>query len=229
MRKGLFTRRRLGYAWFMVNLGFPPIVRSRLSGWQLIWFALEPLPADEAGLSKAWDRYHMRVRERFSGGQFTNQPRVQAIRKRFRQAGTDPTRYRPSSEALLRRVLKGSNLPRIHPLVDLNNLLSLELLAPCCVMELSGLKPPFTLRAGQEGESMDSLRGPFNLEGKPLLADEFGPFGTPITDSERVRVRKETRMAWLVVYLPDETEVSSLAARVLSGLLADFPVASLLS
>ena len=58
------------------------------------------------------------------------------------------------------------------------------------------------LRAGRAGESYESLRGPFNLEGKPLLADDEGPFSTPITDSQRVKVQEGTRRAWMVAYLP---------------------------
>ena len=51
------------------------------------------------------------------------------------------------------------------------------------------------LRAGRAGETFDSLRGPFPLEGKPLLADSAGPFGTPITDSQRVKVQPGTESA----------------------------------
>jgi DNA/RNA-binding domain of Phe-tRNA-synthetase-like protein len=49
---------------------------------------------------------------------------------------------------------------------------------------------------------MESMRGPFNLEGKPVLADEEGPFGTPITDAERVKVQDAKGHFWLVAYLP---------------------------
>ena len=129
-------------------------------------------------------------------------PVVAAMRRLFRDAGTDPTRYRPSSEALLRRVLKGEELPAIHPLVDVNNALSLALAVPCCVMAEGSVTGEMTLRRGEAGERMTSLRGPFDLEGKPLLADGEGPFGTPITDSHRVAVQPATRRALLVAYLP---------------------------
>ncbi|HXU46587.1 MAG TPA: phenylalanine--tRNA ligase beta subunit-related protein, partial [Thermoanaerobaculia bacterium] len=132
-----------------------------------------------------------------------------------------PTRYRPSSEALLRRVLKGEELAPIHPLVDLNNALSIELAVPSCIMANGTIEPPVALRAGAPGETFESLRGPFSLEGKPLLADPRGPFGTPITDSLRVKVQPETAKGWLVAYLPEgvvsieecERAVRDLAAR----------------
>ena len=58
------------------------------------------------------------------------------------------------------------------------------------------------LRAGRAGESYESLRGPFNLEARPLLADEHGPLDAPITGSTRVMVQPDTTGAWLVACLP---------------------------
>ena len=148
-----------------------------------------------------------------------------ALRSLFRAAGCDPTRYRPSSEALLRRLLKGEDLPAIHPLVDLNNCLSVALAVPCCIVAEGSFTPPVVLRAGRAGESYESLRGPFNLEGKPLLADAEGPFGTPITDSQRVKVTGDTRGAWMVAYLPAGVVAPEAAAKALDDLLAGAAVA----
>jgi len=69
-------------------------------------------------------------------------------------------------------------------------------------MAEGSVTPPIRLRRGHPGERMDSLRGDFDLAGKPLLEDARGPFGTPITDSQRVAVGESTREAWMVVYLP---------------------------
>jgi DNA/RNA-binding domain of Phe-tRNA-synthetase-like protein len=124
------------------------------------------------------------------------------MRKLFRGAGCDPTRYRPASEALLRRLVKGAELPEIHPLVDVNNCLSAELAAPCCVMAEGTLGSSLLFRRGESGESYESLRGPFNLDAKPLLVDELGPIDTPITGGVRVKVKPDTERAWLVAYLP---------------------------
>jgi len=147
------------------------------------------------------------------------------LRKLFRAAGTDPTRHRPASEALLRRLLKGEDLPEIHPLVDVNNCLSVELAVPCCVAAEGTFTPPLLFRAGLPGESYESLRGPFNLEGKPLLLDTQGPLDTPITGGVRVKVTPETRRAWLVAYLPEGVVARERCAAVLAALLAKAPVA----
>ena len=76
------------------------------------------------------------------------------------------------------------------------------------------------LRAGTPDEMMESLRGPFPLAGKPLLADAGGPFGTPITDSVRVKIQPGTTEGWLVAYLPAGVVSGEAAGRALRELAA---------
>lgn len=177
-------------------------VVHELPGWELAWYRLEIQPGAAEASATARERAATAARERFRTASPVDVPQAVAVRHLFREAGTDPTRYRPSSEALVRRVLKGQPLPAIHPLVDLNNCLSIALVVPGCVMPEGSLTPPLRLRRGATGESFESLRGHFDLAGKPLLADVDGPFGTPISDSLRVAVLPETKRAWIVVYLP---------------------------
>lgn len=208
----------------------PPFeVVHELEGWALFWALLEPLEPDMEALAALRRRTAERVRERFRVETLAQEPAVAELRKLFRAAGTDPTRYRPSSEALVRRLLKGGELPSIHPLVDLNNCLSAELPAPCCVMDERALEPPFVLRAGREGEAYESLRGPFRLEGRPLLVDARGPCDAPITGSERVKVGQGTGRAWLVAYLPSAALDAGEAVERLERLLERAPVASVVT
>ena len=201
--------------------------RIELEGWRLAWSALEL--ADESGASGRLAQRRARVagelRARWTPPELGEDPAVAALRRLFKAAGCDPSRYRPSSEALLRRLLKGEELPAIHPLVDLNNQLSIELKVPACVLADGSFDFPVTLRAGLEGEVLDAMRGPLDLAGKPLLADGRGPFGTPITDSHRVKVLPETRRVWLVAYLPAEVVPASAVDAALDAILADAPVA----
>jgi DNA/RNA-binding domain of Phe-tRNA-synthetase-like protein len=145
---------------------------------------------------------------------------MQSVRSLFRNAGCDPTRHRPSSEALARRLIKGAELPAILPAVDINNIWSVELLVPCCVINPQKISGTLLLRKGQPGEIMESMRGPFNLDGKPVLVDAEGPFGTPITDAERVKVTKPTGTYWLVAYLPKTVVQSAFAREKLDALVA---------
>ncbi len=179
-------------------------VRVELDGWELFWAFLQ-VGENQSGLADLQMRVASKVRERFAEpAAIAAHPPVAAMRKLFKGAGCDPTRYRPASEALLRRLVKGAELPAIHPLVDVNNCLSAELAVPCCVMKEGSLGTSLVFRSGVAGESYESLRGPFNAEAKPLLVDEIGPIDTPITGSERVKVQKGTEKAWLVAYLPKD-------------------------
>ena len=201
----------------------PPFdVRFELTGWALLWADLE-IPDRTASadldLGPLREETVLRVRDERELSTLSSGPTVAAMRRLFREAGTDPTRYRPASEALLRRILKGDDLPAIHPLVDLNNCISARLAVPCCVMAAGTTEPPYVVRAGREGESYESLRGPFNLEGRPLLVDPRGPCDTPITGNVRVKVEEGTRRAWLVAYLPSEALGPDEAGAVLEELV----------
>lgn len=200
-------------------------VRHELPGWELLWLKLRLRPGQDEALAALRNEVTEVARANFGGDSLSSDPVVAAVRSLFRGAGCDPTRYRPSSEALLRRLLKGEDLPVIHPIVDLNNCVSVELAVPCCASADGTFTPPVTLRAGRPGETVQSLRGPFNLEGKPLLEDAQGPFSTPITDSERVRVHEGTERAWMVLYLPKEKIDPADARARVDELLRKAPVA----
>ncbi len=198
-------------------------VRYELPGWEIVFADLErnpERPGEGSGLDELRRAAAEEVRAGLDLDRLSAHPPVAALRRLFKEAGCDPSRYRPASEALLRRVLKGEEIPAIHPLVDVNNCLSALLAVPCCVMAEGTFDPPFVFRSGQEGESYESLKGPFRLEGKPLLLDARGPCDAPITGSERVKVREETRRATLVVYLPrgvaGAADVEETLARLLS-------------
>ncbi len=129
---------------------------------------------------------------------------VKQIRAIFHRAGLDPTRYRPSSESLLRRAVKGKGLYFINSVVDLINYFSLKMLWPMGLYDADRLKPPITWRIGKEGETYTGIgRDPLNLAHFPLLVDEEGPFGSPISDSMRTRVTEEcSRILWITFAPP---------------------------
>ncbi len=205
----------------------PFAVRMELEGWRLFWARLEVEREVPEALTAVRYRVAAAVRQRFPDtASISEHPTVAALRRLFRAAGCDPTRYRPASEALLRRLVKGDDLPTIHPLVDLNNCLSAELAVPCCVMVEGNFGSHLTWRPGRPGESYESLRGPFNLEAKPVLFDEKGPLDTPITGNVRVKVLPETRSAWLVAYMPASEVAADHAWSTLEGLCGGAGIAA---
>ena len=142
--------------------------------------------------------------KKYQGQQLGEIPTVKSIRSIFHRSGLDPTRYRPSSESLLRRAVKGKGLYFINSVVDLVNYFSLKLLWPIGLYDMDKLEPPISWRVGQEGEFYEGIgRDKLNLVHFPLLVDRKGPFGSPISDSMRTRVTGEcTRILWITFAPP---------------------------
>jgi DNA/RNA-binding domain of Phe-tRNA-synthetase-like protein len=138
---------------------------------------------------------------------------IAAVRAMYRRFGVDPTKTRPSSEALLRRVRKGDPLPRINSLVDIVNWCSLELQLPYGLYDLERITPPFELRVGQPGEAYAGIRkDEVHLAGRLTLADAEGAFGNPTSDSFRARVTPATARALVAIYAPRSREHELTAA-----------------
>lgn len=201
-----------------IQISFPPQVEIKLHGWDLLWAQLD-IDKGAADTGPLLESLPEHMNKLMRGQPLSEHRIVQSVRGLFRNAGCDPTRYRPSSEALARRVIKGDTLPSILPAVDLNNIWSVNLLVPCCVINPAKVSGDIVLRRGQTGEIMESMSGPFNLDGKPVLVDDGGPFGTPITDSERVKVTSTSGTCWLVAYLPGGVLPRSEAASKLNEIV----------
>jgi DNA/RNA-binding domain of Phe-tRNA-synthetase-like protein len=128
---------------------------------------------------------------------------VTAVRTMYKRVGIDPTKTRPSSEALLRRVRRGDSLPRINSMVDVCNWCSLEFQLPYGLYDADRIEGEVELRIGLEGESYPGIRkDAVHVDGRITLADTLGPFGNPTSDSARTSVTTSTRRALLVVFAP---------------------------
>ena len=126
-----------------------------------------------------------------------------ATRAMYKRCGIDPTKTRPSSEALLRRVRKGDPLPRVNGLVDIINWCSAETQISFGLYDLGKVQPPITLRLGGAGEGYDGIRKDrVNVEGRLTLADAHGPFGNPTSDSARTMTTPDTRDVLVLLYVP---------------------------
>jgi len=135
-----------------------------------------------------------------------SEPDVVPSRNMYKRLGIDPTKTRPSSEALLRRVRKGNPLPRINSLVDISNWCSVELQWCYGLYDLSTVVPPIELRRGRAGEEYPGIRkDAVHLEGRPALVDASGPFGNPTSDSARSMVTPATTTAMYVIFAPAGT------------------------
>jgi DNA/RNA-binding domain of Phe-tRNA-synthetase-like protein len=129
---------------------------------------------------------------------------IDRARELYRRFGTDPTRVRPSSEALLRRMKKGEPLPRINSLVDVANALSVQLQVPVGLYDLGKVEGlELVIRLGAKGESYEGIgKEHVNVAGRICVADAAGPCGNPSADSQRTMITTETESAAWVYFLP---------------------------
>jgi len=129
------------------------------------------------------------------------EPPIAALRALYRALGKEPSRYRGSPEALLRRVRAGKELYRIHNVVDVVNLVSLVTLLPIGLYDRERLAPPVLFRRGEPGETYDGIgKEGLNLDGLPVLADAEGPFGSPTSDSRRTMITPDARRIAAVIF-----------------------------
>lgn len=182
-------------------------------------FTLEGLRIGERNpeLETALAELDAGLREKWKGVELNRITGIQPVREIYRAIGLDPTRYRPSSEALLRRVLKGESLYRINTLVNALNYCSLKHLVPYGLYDLEKIQPPVALRRGREGEGYPGIRKEFvNVSDRLCLADAAGPFGNPSSDSDRTKITMGTTRALVVPFLPP-----AMSADAVRGLAED--------
>ena len=134
------------------------------------------------------------------------------VRTMYKRVGLDPTKTRPSSEALLRRVRRGEPLPRINSMVDVCNWCSFEFQLPYGLYDCARISGDVELRLGRPGEFYPGIRkDDVHVAGRMTLADAIGPFGNPTSDSARTMVTPATVTAMVVVFAPRELDPLRLA------------------
>lgn len=164
------------------------------------------------------DRFIADYRQRYTVDSIKLMPSIEATRTAYRRCGKDPSRYRPSGEALVRRTLKGNDLYRVSTLVDLINLASIaygysiggfDADKIACSLP-AGIS--LTLGIGREGEPYEGIgRGPLNIEGLPVYRDALGGIGTPTSDHERTKLSLETTHLLSIVNGYDGNRETTLA------------------
>jgi DNA/RNA-binding domain of Phe-tRNA-synthetase-like protein len=136
----------------------------------------------------------------------------------YRRFGMDPTRVRPSSEALMRRLKKGESLPRVNSLVDVANALSVQLQVPVGLYDLGKVQgDELVVRLGTEGESYTGIgKEKVNVAGRICIADAQGPCGNPSSDSARTMITTETERAAWMYFLPVSEDAIDRTAELIA-------------
>ena len=177
------------------------------------------------GLWQEIDRFIAEYRSRYTTESIKQMPSILATREAYKRCGKDPSRYRPSGEALVRRTLKGGDLYHVSTLVDLINLASIRFGYSIGGFDADRIQGNvLTLGIGREGEPYEGIgRGPLNIEGLPVYRDAEGGIGTPTSDHERTKISLETTRLLCIVNGYDGNSEDTLAcARYLQELLKKY-------
>lgn len=173
-------------------------IRSEIEGLQLAALELWELEVTEPRVD-----FHQEVESALAAARTGRVADVGAARELYRRFGVDPTRHRPSNEALLRRARRGE-WPRINSLVDVANVMSLRLQVPVGLHDLGQVEgEELVLRTGAEGEGYAGIgKEHVNVAGRLCVADAAGPCGNPSADSARTQITTGTERALWLFYLP---------------------------
>ena len=144
-----------------------------------------------------WDEIHRweeRFRQELTTESLKELSGIAATRRVYKACGKDPSRYRPASEQLIRRMLQGKELYQIDTLVDLVNLASIVYGYSIGGFDADKMVgDTLTLGIGREGEPYEGIgRGLLNIAGLPVYRDLQGGVGTPTSDNERTKMTLPT-------------------------------------
>ena len=164
---------------------------------EFVGAAVEAWVKNSAYSQELWDEIHL-LEEKFRASLTTDSlkdmPSIAATRRVYKACGKDPSRYRPASEQLIRRMLQGKELYQIDTLVDLVNLASIAYGYSIGGFDADKfVGETLTLGVGREGEHYEGIgRGPLNIAGLPVYRDGKGGVGTPTSDNERTKMTMVT-------------------------------------
>lgn len=139
-----------------------------------------------------------KIKETYSLENIKTQSQILATREAYKRTGKDPNRYRPSAEALYRRILRNIPLYRISAAVDLINLLSIETGFSIGGFDTNMVQGSVCAGIGETDESIDAIgRGQLNITGLPVLRDAIGVIGTPTSDVVRTSLQMDTKKLFI--------------------------------
>ncbi|HKP75796.1 MAG TPA: phenylalanine--tRNA ligase beta subunit-related protein [Longimicrobiaceae bacterium] len=184
----------------MIDLTIDPQILAAAPG--LVLGCIQASVVTEPGSDALWsEMQHAAGTAAADPAEPAARPPITATRQMYRRLGKEPSRYRGSPEALVRRARSGKELYRIHNVVDVVNLVSLRTLLPIGLYDAANVRPPVVLRRSGPGEAYDGIgKEGLNLDGLPVLADAGGPFGSPTSDSRRTMVTAGTREVFAVIF-----------------------------
>ena len=152
-------------------------------------------------LWKEMNDYCDALREKVQLEEITTLSEIRDGREVYKKLGKAPSKYRLSSEALLRRVLQGKDVYKVNNIVDINNLLSLKSRFPVGSYNVRNLHSPVSLMVGKAGEQYKGIgKKLISIENLPVLVDDRGSFGSPTSDSERAMITSTAKEIVMCIF-----------------------------
>ena len=179
-------------------------IKEACPGYRLVKFEADvvngPTPEE---LSKEIEQLCGSMREVMEIADINKRPGIAATRAVYKACGKEPNRYRPSTEALCRRIVNGKDLYSVNAVVDAMNVLSIKSGYSVGAFDIAKIEgDTLTLGVGREGEPYEGIgRGPLNISGLPVLRDRVGGVGSPTSDNERTKFDEDSRHLLVTVHI----------------------------
>lgn len=154
-----------------------------------------------------WNKFNSEaelIRKDFGNKKASEDEIIAKVRKLYKSWKIDPSRYRPSPERLLRRILKSDDLYKVNNVVDVCNFISVTSRLPIGLYDLKKATGDLEIRFGKEGETYLGITNiEISTQDKLIVSDDVGPCGSPTTDSIRTSITEDTNHFGVVFYAPE--------------------------
>jgi DNA/RNA-binding domain of Phe-tRNA-synthetase-like protein len=183
-------------------LTIEPALKAKCPHLQLGCFAARVVVRPTGDALKGFiDQEMETLAQQFEIEEISSRSKIQATRLAYKALGKKPGRYRPSAEALLRRVVSGKGLYQISNVIDLLNTISLQTGYSIGGYDLDQIQGAVRLGIGEPGEPYQAIaRGALNIANLPVFRDALGAFGSPTSDSVRTSITDDTTSFLMVLF-----------------------------
>ncbi len=152
-------------------------------------------------LKSALNSTYNKCRDNLNREDIAKQANIISVRRFYKQCGKDPARYRPASEALIRRAVQDKGLDSINNIVDVNNIISMQSHYPICAYNYDEIKGDILFRKGVKNDPYGCIGGyDMNVENMPVFSDDLSAFGSPTRDSLRTMTRESmNKLIYIII------------------------------
>ena len=190
-----------------MKVQFSPIIQQKIPGLKLgLLKALNvKIRKKSTHVEEQYNQLEIFIKNKFAQNLPSSDIVVSVVRRMYRKIGWEPTKYRPSSEAMIRRFLKDKGLYRINNFVDLGNVASTKFHLPMGLYDLEKIEGDIIIDVGSENESYQGIsKELIHATGKLILRDDNGIFGNPTADSKHTCLSEKTKNILAIFFTPPE-------------------------